>query len=383
MEKGTESRILVVNDTPDQVEIINFLLRRAGYTVLTARDGREGYDVARQEHPDLIISDISMPNMDGIEMCRLVREQPELCLTPLLLVSANQKGSKPAIRGIKAGADDYLEAPYDPDLLIAKVARLLERKRLEETFNSNVEQLRQAQKFEALELLAGSVAHDFNNLLTTINGHSDLILRKLKEEDPLRIHIQEIQRASERAALLTRQLIIFSRKQVRHPNALDLNSVVSGMEKMLRRLIGDDIEMRTVLEPRPAVIRADSDQIEQVLMNLAANARDAMPQGGEMIIKTENVYLDEEYARRHIAVKSGPYVMMSVSDTGTGIDAETEARIFDPFFTTKIAGKATGFGLSIVYGIVRQSGGHIRLHSEDGRGTTFNVYLPRLDEDAQ
>jgi two-component system cell cycle sensor histidine kinase/response regulator CckA len=252
-----------------------------------------------------------------------------------------------------------------------------ERKRAEEALREAEKQLRQAHKMEAIGRLAGGVAHDFNNLLSVILSYAEILATEMDPRDPLRPDVEEIQAAGKRASTLTRQLLAFSRHNVLQPKVIDLNEIVEGMESLVRRLIGEDLELTVAPSPRPSHVHADPGQMEQVVMNLAVNARDAMPQGGRLAIEIGNLILDAVNAPPGLA--PGSYVMLSVKDTGTGMDERTQARIFEPFFTTKEVGKGTGLGLSTVFGIVRQSGGTIAVDSAPTRGATFQIYLPAVD----
>ena len=373
-----EIRILFVEDSPQDVEIEERELRKGGlsFTSLRVETGESLCRALNEFKPSLILSDYTLPHMDGLKALKIARAFcPEV---PFLFVSGTI-GEERAVAGLKEGATDYVHKgrlgglPHAVERALKEAQDRAAHRRLEE-------ELRQAQKMEAVGRLAGGIAHDFNNLLTAITGYSLLVRDRLPSGDPSRADLEEVVRAGERAAALTRQLLAFGRKQVLRPRVIDLNAVVSEMEKMLRRVIGANVDIATALDPALGRVYADPGQIEQVIVNLAVNARDAMPQGGRLTIETRNVELDRASRPPQECVSPGPYVMLSVRDTGSGMSEKVKAHLFEPFFTTKEIGKGTGLGLSTVYGIVKQSGGSITVHSEPGRGAAFNVYLPRIDQ---
>jgi PAS domain S-box-containing protein len=567
--------ILIVEDSKTQAEVLERLLLDQGYTVTVARNGREGLARARDLMPDLVVSDIVMPEMTGFELCREIKNDPQLKVIPVILLTS-MSDPKDVIRGLESRADNFLTKPYDPQYLLMRIRQMLEsrqdsdsgdgtatliqfagetyrikaerrqilslllstyetavqknnellaiqrtlnelneqleerveartillmqeieeRKRAEETigevtrrlelataaahlgiwdwdirkdhliWNDRMyeiygvdheavvdiegwkgrihpedqetldavmqgalsgereyaleyrvvrpdksvrylkanglvlrdsdgkavrmigisqdvsaqrmleEQLRQAQKMEAIGQFAGGIAHDFNNILTAIVGFATMVQMKIPEQDPLRGNIDQVLSAADRAAGLTQSLLTFSRKQVLNLRPVNLNDVINKVEKFLGRIIGEDIKLQIVFKSEQIVVNADSGQIEQVLLNLATNVRDAMPQGGVFSIVTEKVEIDKEYVDFYGSGTPGSYARITVSDSGVGMDAETRKRIFEPFFTTKEVGRGTGLGLSIVYGIVKQHNGFINVYSEVGRGTTFSIYFP-------
>ena len=415
---NTLARVLIVDDDEDDYVITRDLL----YDIKSWKFDLEWvatYDAAleaigRRQH-DVYLVDYHLGGRDGLEpMGEAVRNG---CKGPIIFLTG-QADYQVDIEAMETGAADFLiKRQIDATLLERSIRHSIQRKQAEETQSrleealrrANVdlerriqertaelrtinEQLQQevserkqlqeqflrAQKMEAIGQLAGGVAHDFNNLLTPILAYTQMALDKLAPGDPLRIKLNEIEKAGERAANLTRQLLAFSRRQIVKPQVINLNELILNMDKMLRRVIGEDLELITLCNPKLGPVKVDPGQIEQILMNLAVNARDAMQDGGKLIIKTANSDVDDEVMRQDAETTAGEYVVLTVSDTGTGIPDEVKAHIFDPFFTTKEVGKGTGLGLSTCYGIVEQNGGYIHVDSEPGEGATFKIYLPRI-----
>ena len=382
----TSLRLLHLEDDPIDAELITTTLLEGGIPCQSQLvDTRQAFVAALKEcRMDLILADYSIPGFDGMTALILARQHcPDV---PFLFVSATI-GEELAIDAMHQGATDYV-LKQRLGRLVPSVQRALrelddraERKRAEEALRQSEKQFRQSQKMEAVGRLAGGIAHDFNNLLTVIMGYSQVLLTELGPQHPLRGKIEETLKAGERAATLIRQLLTFSSKQSLDPRILSLNTAVTSLESLLRRLIGEDIHLVSTLDPTNGRLRADQSQLEQVLANLVVNARDAMPKGGTLTIETAQVELTRSPVYHLIPLLPGPYVRLSVSDTGCGMDHKTQAHIFEPFFTTKGEGKGSGLGLSTVFGIVTQSGGGIDVTSRVGHGTRFDLYFPSVESD--
>ena len=377
-------RLLMIEDSADDAELALRELKRGGFDVRAERvETAEALASALQAHPwDIVLSDYSLPHLTAPEAIALFKKE-DLDI-PFVIVSGTV-GEDVAVAALKLGAHDYI-VKGNLTRLVPTVERELRekedqraRRRAEEMLEKTRLQLLHAQKMEAVGRLASGVAHDFNNVLSVILSYAEMLVSGLKDGDPMRTDLGEIVKAGHRAADLTRQLLAFSRQQVLEPRAIDANHLLGEMERTIERLLGAGIEVTLLREPRLGRVWADPGQIERVIVNLVVNAGDAMPEGGKLTIETRNVELDQDYASQHHGVTPGSFVLLCVTDTGVGMDRETQTRVFEPFFTTKAPGKGTGLGLSTVFGIVEQSGGHVWVYSEPGVGSAFKVYLPRTD----
>jgi len=380
----TPLRLLQLEDNTVDAQLITATLIEGGIACQSQIvDTRQAFVAALKEgRMDLILADYSIPGFDGMTALILARQHcPDV---PFLFVSATI-GEELAIDAMHQGATDYV-LKQGLGRLVPSVQRALrelddraERKRAEEALQQSEKQFRQSQKMEAVGRLAGGIAHDFNNLLTVIMGYSQVLLTELGAQHPLRGKIEETLKAGERAATLIRQLLTFSSKQSLDPRILSLNTAVTSLESLLRRLIGEGIQLVSKLDPTNGRLCADQAQLEQVLVNLIVNARDAMPKGGTLTIETAQVELTRSPVYHLTPLPPGPYVRLSVSDTGCGMDRKTQSHIFEPFFTTKGEGKGSGLGLSTVFGIVTQCGGAIDVTSRVGHGTRFDLYFPSVE----
>jgi signal transduction histidine kinase len=387
-------------------DYIERLFKGSSWDIETVADGQAALEAIRSNPPALVLTDVMMPRLDGFGLLRAIRGDDAFKELPVIILSA-RAGEEARVEGLDAGADDYLTKPFTARELLARIKSNLDlaqirseamaaiREREERLRDLNLdlenrvveevgkrakaeEALRHAQKMEAVGQLTGGIAHDFNNLLTVIIGGLESIQRSRPDDEARRKRAVELAfKGAQRAANLTSRLLAFSRRQPLEPKRLDVNLLVRDMSDLLHRTLGEQIELEGVLSSRLWHIEADKGQLENAIINLAVNARDAMPDGGKLIIETSNAELDEAYAMSDAELLPGQYVCIAVSDTGQGMDKETLSRAFEPFYTTKEVGRGTGLGLSMIYGFVKQSGGHISLSSEAGTGTEVKLYFPR------
>jgi signal transduction histidine kinase len=367
--------VLLVDDDDDDYLLTKDMLSGLDgpeYAIHWVADSQSALRECHQATYDVCLIDYRLGPENGIELVReLIADGNDM---PIIVLTG-QGDYRVDVEATQAGAADYLvKGEISPTLLERTIRYAIQSNADMRALRKSEKELRQAQKMEAVGQLAGGIAHDFNNMMTAVIGFSELTLARLEAADPLREFVEEIKRAGERAGVMTQQLLAFSRKQMLQMRVLDLNVVVTEVEKLIQRLVADDVEVVCVLDPELEHVEADFGQLEQVIMNLAINASDSMPAGGKLTIETANVELDA----RFVDIAPGQYVLLAVSDTGTGMDERTMRQIFEPFYTTKEIGRGTGLGLSTVFGIVKQSGGDVSVYSEPGHGTTFKVYLPQV-----
>jgi two-component system cell cycle sensor histidine kinase/response regulator CckA len=379
-------RILLVDDRPDGLLAMEAVLKSPGHILVSANSGKEALAHLLRDDFAVILLDVQMPGMDGFQTAARIKDIPRAKDTPIIFVTAINKDPFYIYQGYNAGAVDYLFKPFDPKILQSKVAVFVNLFRQQKYIKQQNEELQrkenelfQARKLEAIGRLAGGVAHDFNNLITGILGLSHDIWNTLAPHDARREDLDEIMKASNRALLLTRQLLAFGRRQVSSPRVLDVNSIILEMTKMLKRLISEDIDLITAAGPALCTVKMDQSHLEQMILNVVLNARDAISKGGQISISTAPVELDENRSTTDGELPAGPYVRLEVADTGCGMDEQTLAHIFEPYYSTKEKDKGTGLGLATVYGIVKQYEGHIEVDSMPNQGTTFRIWLPYVE----
>ena len=406
-DQQSSARVLVVDDERSIRTVLRAFLRKAGHDVDVAEDAKIAQDLLADGEYDVVVSDIVLPGLSGVALLHAIREHaPDV----QVIMMTGEPTVETAIETLRAGAFDYLAKPVSKEAIVRTVGHATrlstserERVRLGEEnrqYQENLErlvekrteelresqdQLRQVQKLEAIGLLAGGVAHDFNNLLMVIGGSAEFLREEAGLSATAREDVEEVSTAVVRATKLTSQLLAFSRKQELRQETVDVRHIIENVSKMLGRLLGEDIQMRIETTDDPCVAHVDPSQIEQVIMNLSVNARDAMPKGGRLLVEVDHTVLTEDDISRFVdaeGMTAGGYIAVSVTDTGSGIGPAMQGRIFDPFYTTKAQGEGTGLGLSTVYGIVKQHGGHVAVYSEVGAGTTFRIYLPRVADES-
>ncbi len=378
----TRPNILIVDDRKENLVATEKVLKHLDAAIFKAVSGNEALSLMLRHRFAVVLLDVQMPEMDGFETAMLMQEHESMHGVPIIFVTAISKDEKYATQAAEIGAVDYIFKPINADILRSKVKVYLDLYMQREQIGSLNAGLLQAQKMEAIGNLTGGMAHDFNNLLSIIIGNLDILAEKLGNDDEAKSLSQAALEAALRGADLTRRLLAFARQQPLQPQRIDINKLAEGITKLLARTLGEDVQISLNLAPGVWPVVADPAQLEAAITNLATNARDAMPHGGRLIITTGNGHLDDDYAAQHAEVVPGDYVVIEVSDTGTGMPPEVIAHIFEPFFTTKERGKGTGLGLAMIFGFMKQSGGHINVYSEAGAGTIFRLYLPRAVGDA-